>query len=130
MTRRSPAVAGARPAWTWLLLVTLACGQTANSRGPGVLGYDEAAWASEPDFMIGDPESGPAAFSWVPYLRLDSAGSRVLVLEPNISRMTIWTPDGDLLLDVGKRGEGPGEFVWMDSLDVPYVVGRKLVPVD
>lgn len=61
--------------------------------------------------MIGDPESGPAAFSWVPYLRLDSAGSRVLVLEPNISRMTIWTPDGDLLLDVGKRGEGPGEFV-------------------
>lgn len=89
----------------------LACGPATDLGPTGALGYDEAAWVSEPEFMIGDAQSGPAAFSWVPHLRLDSAGSRVLVVEPRISRLTIWTPQGDLLLDVGQRGEGPREFV-------------------
>ena len=103
---------GTRPTWPWLLFLFLpfACGPAAHSDRSEV-GYDEAVWVSEPDFMIGDSESGPASFSWVPYLRIDSTGSRVLVVEPNISRVTIWTPAGGLLLDVGRRGEGPGEFV-------------------
>ena len=38
-------------------------------------------------------------------------GDRVLVLEPNESRVTIWTPEGSLLLDRERRGAGPGEFI-------------------
>ena len=67
-------------------------------------------WITEPDFEVGDPFGGPAAFAQVSDVRVSPDGERVFVLEPYLARVSVWTPDGDLLLDMEKPGEGPGEF--------------------
>lgn len=67
---------------------------------------------SEPEYRFGDPWEGPAAFGLIPYLRVAADGRRVFVLEPNKSRVSVWTPDGRLLLDLGRSGEGPGDFAF------------------
>ena len=90
----------------WLLVLVVACGPDARS-GPQVPA--QTVWTSEAEFKIGPAYEGPAAFSWVHLVRADRG--RVLVLEPNESRVTIWTPEGSLLLDRERRGAGPGEFI-------------------
>ena len=90
----------------WLLALVVACGPDVRS-GPQVPA--QTVWTSEAEFRIGPAYEGPAAFSWVHLVRVD--GGRVLVLEPNESRVTIWTPEGSLLLDRERRGAGPGEFI-------------------
>ena len=71
-------------------------------------------WISEPEYRFGDPWEGPSAFGLIPYLRVAADGRRVFVLEPNESRVSVWTPDGRRLLDLGRSGEGPGDFA------IPY----------
>lgn len=68
-------------------------------------------WVTEPDFEIGDAFGGPAAFAQVSDVRVSPDGERVFVLEPYLARVSVWTPGGDLLLDIEKPGEGPGEFM-------------------
>ena len=72
----------------------------------------EGDWLSEPEYRFGDPWEGPAAFGLIPYLRVTADGQRVFVLEPNESRVSVWTPEGRLLLDLGRSGEGPGDFAF------------------
>ena len=55
--------------------------------------------------------TGDAAFGWVGQVRVSPDGRRVFVLEPNRARASVWTPDGRLLLDLGRAGEGPGDFM-------------------
>lgn len=71
----------------------------------------EPEWLSEPEYRIGDAMAGDALFGFVPYLRVSPDGRRVFVLEPNQARVSVWTPAGRLLLDLGGPGEGPGDFV-------------------
>jgi len=107
MTRRTPFLPRAVvPLGLWLLVLVVACRPDARS-GPQVPA--QTVWTSEAEFKIGPAYEGPAAFSWVHLVRAD--GERVLVLEPNESRVTIWTPEGSLLLDRERRGAGPGEFI-------------------
>ncbi len=68
-------------------------------------------WLSEPDYEIGDAVRGDAAFGMVGQVRAGPDGERVFVLEPNRARASVWTPDGTLLLDLGRAGEGPGDFM-------------------
>ena len=90
----------------WLLVLVVACGPDARS---GPQATTQTVWTSEAEFKIGPAYEGPAAFSWVHLVRADEG--RVLVLEPNESRVTIWTPEGSLLFDRERRGAGPGEFI-------------------
>ena len=69
-------------------------------------------WLSESEYQIGDAWEGPAVFGLVPYLRVTADGRRVFVVEPQESRVSVWTPDGQLLLNVGRSGEGPGDFAF------------------
>ena len=87
--------------------VTVACGER-----PAVPAGPEGDWLSEPEYRFGDPLEGPAAFGLIPYLRVTADGRRVFVLEPNESRVSVWTPEGRLLLDLGRSGEGPGDFAF------------------
>ena len=67
-------------------------------------------WVTEPDFEIGDAFGGPAAFAQVSDVRVSPDGQRVFVLEPYLARVSVWTPGGDILLDLERPDEGPGEF--------------------
>ena len=82
---------------------------------PG-LGENDRPLTTEADIRIGEVHAGDAVFGTVTQVRSTSDGMRVFVLEPYISRLSVWTPDGSLLMEVGGRGEGPGEFT------VPYRV--------
>ncbi|MCY3676756.1 MAG: hypothetical protein F4Z31_14115 [Gemmatimonadetes bacterium] len=71
---------------------------------------ETATWVTVPEFEIGDAFGGPAAFAQVSDVRVSPDGERVFVLEPYLARVSVWTPEGDILLDIEKPGEGPGEF--------------------
>ena len=89
------------------LLLSSACAD----RPPEPGGDSRPEWLSEPDYEIGDAMTGDAAFGWVGQVRVSPDGQRVFVLEPNRARASVWTPDGRLLLDLGRAGEGPGDFM-------------------
>ena len=93
--------------WIAAAAATAACGDP-----PPVPAGPEGDWLSEPEYRFGDAWEGPAAFGLIPYLRVTADGRRVFVLEPNESRVSVWTPDGLLLLDLGRSGEGPGDFAF------------------
>lgn len=54
---------------------------------------------------------GDALFGVVPYLRVSADGERVFVLEAGVSRVSVWSPEGRLLIDLGNPGQGPGDFM-------------------
>ena len=65
---------------------------------------------SEPEFRFGGAFPGDGGFGPVGHLRVSPGGERVFVLEPDESRLTAWTREGRLLLDLGGPGEDPGDF--------------------
>ena len=69
-------------------------------------------WTTEPEFEFGERfgENTDANFALVSTVRVLAGGNRLVVAEPRIFRATIWTPDGSLIAEVGRSGEGPGEF--------------------
>lgn len=76
-------------------------------------------WITHPEFEIGEGATGtgPAAFGIISTVRI-VGDSLLLVAEPLDFRITIWTPDGRLVAQVGGPGEGPGEFSWTMSIGV------------
>ncbi|MDE2761899.1 MAG: hypothetical protein OXQ94_07285 [Gemmatimonadota bacterium] len=76
-------------------------------------------WISHPEFEIGEGPTGtgPAAFGIINTVQL-IGDSLLLVTEPLDFRVTIWTPGGRLVAQVGGPGEGPGEFSWTMSVGV------------
>ena len=66
-------------------------------------------WTTQPEFEIGT-EPGPHASLWfVSSVRVGGADSRVFVTEPQAARrVTVWTPRGVLLLELGPLGETEG----------------------
>ena len=69
-------------------------------------------WLTEPEFAIGEGIGGSeeASFSLISSVRVLEDGERVLVVEAASLRVTIWTPEGSLVREVGGPGQGPGEF--------------------
>ena len=70
-----------------------------------------AHWVSEPAYRFGDAFAGDALFGMITYLRVSPDGQRVFVLEPYEARVSVWTPRGRHLFEVGGAGEAPGEFM-------------------
>ena len=89
------------------LILLAAC----DDRSTEPLGGDEPVWLSEPEFRFGDAFAGDAVLGTVSYLRVSTDGTRVFVVEPTESRVTVWTPQGRQLLDLGRTGDGPGDFM-------------------
>ena len=89
------------------LLLLAACGDHASRSAD----QPNAHWVSEPAFRIGDALTGDALFGFIPSLRVSPDGRRVHVLEPYEAKVSVWTPDGRRLFDVGGTGEGPGDFM-------------------
>jgi len=71
----------------------------------------DAPWLSEPAYRIGDAFAGDALFGLISSLRASPDGRRVYVLEPYEARVSVWTPEGRRLFEVGGAGEGPGDFM-------------------
>ena len=90
------------------ILITI---PTLNCGGAPDPSPETDTWVTEPEFEIGDAFGGAAAFAQVSDVRVSPDGERVFVLEPYLARVSVWTPRGDLLLDIEKPGEGPGEFM-------------------
>ena len=87
-------------------------------------------WIAEADLQIGSALEG-ATFSTVGDLRMEKNGSRLYVLEPQISRVTLWTVDGSMLLELERPGQGPGEFtrprrIWSDSAGFSVLDNRGI----
>ena len=90
-----------------MLVLSAAC----TDQHPEPAGELQPEWLSDPDYQFGDALAGNALFGFVPYLKVSPDGQRVFVLEPNLARVSVWSPEGRLLLDLGGPGEGPGDFM-------------------
>jgi len=87
-------------------VVALAC-ETA----PGAIDEPVGTWTTEREYEIGDLYEGDAAFARVSDVQVSADGERIYILEGGIARLTVWSPAGSLLLELGARGEGPGDFM-------------------
>lgn len=95
-------------------VIVVFCACDAGSGYPssdGETGLDDA-WLTEAEFEFGESVGGQdeAAFSPISAVRALDHGGTILVVEPSVFRITIWTPDGRLVREVGQGGQGPGEF--------------------
>ena len=68
-----------------------------------------AAWQLERELVVGGADEGPASFSDVRGLAVDSRG-RIHVLEAQEQQVRTFGADGTFLRAVGANGDGPGEF--------------------
>lgn len=66
------------------------------------------AWSLSEDLRIGSVD-GPDALTLVASLTVDRQG-RIYVLEPENQRVRVFGSDGTALAELGRRGDGPGEF--------------------
>ena len=69
-----------------------------------------STWTTEVQYKFGEAMVGDAVFHIIRSVRVSRDGQRVYVVEPGLSRVSAWTPDGKLLFDVGRPGEGPGDL--------------------
>lgn len=98
--------------------------QTRTGRGPGSIslgaclvltflvatGVASQTWTTEPDFEIGAGlgPGGDGGFTQVGSVRVSRDGTRVHVVEPLASRITVWSPGGQLLLRLERDGRSAG----------------------
>lgn len=87
-------------------VIALAC-ETA----PATISEPAETWITEATIEIGDQLEGDAVFSWVSDVQVSTDGERIYILEGSIARLTAWSPTGSLLLELGARGDGPGDFM-------------------
>ncbi len=73
-----------------------------------------STWTTELEYQFGDAMVGDAQFHVIRLVRVGREGERVFVVETSLSRVSVWTPEGKFLVDVGQPGEGPGDFAFAD----------------
>ena len=74
-----------------------------------------ATWTTEPEYMISGSVDNDVIFQR-PFVQPDPFRNRVLVMDGGTAQISAWTPEGELLFVAGRRGEGPGEFVFPQDL--------------
>ena len=96
----------------WVLAATVVIALGCSDRVDTPLTSLEIAgtWATVPAYEIGTPHGERAGFQRISAIRLSDDGERIHVADPREAQVTVWTPEGSLLLSVGGEGEGPGEF--------------------
>ena len=100
---------GMRVAAAPILLLAVACGNDEAARSA------LSTWITVPEYQFGDAIEGNVIWQR-PLVRADPPRNRVLVLDPESSQVSEWTPEGSLGFVVGRVGEGPGEFVSPQAL--------------
>ncbi len=73
-----------------------------------------SSWTAHRSVRFGDAE-GPGALSSVFDVDVSSDG-RVIVSEPTFGRVAVFDPDGTYSHEVGRKGQGPGEFQYPGNL--------------
>ncbi len=81
-----------------LVLLCIACG---NER--------PATWVTAEEYQLGGT-SGAGALFETPVVRIDAERNRVVVADASTSRVSVWTPEGELTSLRGRIGEGLGAF--------------------
>ena len=100
------------------LALSAACGdRPPDPAGAPRAGAPGDEWLSESAYRFGDVMAGDALFGLV-YVRVTGDNRRVIVVEPFQSRVSIWTPDGRRLADLGGPGEGPGDLTVPSRVDL------------
>lgn len=96
----------------WVVATTVVIALGCNDGVDSPPGFLEIAgtWATVPAYEIGSPHGERASFQRISDIRLGDDGQRIYVADPREAQVTVWTPEGSLLLSVGGEGEGPGEF--------------------
>ena len=100
----------------WLPLLTLALAAACADPGPVPADRTGSTWTTELEYRFGDAFVGDAIFHFIRSVRVDGEGERVFTVETALSRVSVWTPEGELLVEVGRPGAGPGDFAWADDL--------------
>ena len=67
-------------------------------------------WITVPGHEIGNLPEGSSAFSRIADVRVGQGGEAIHVLDSGDDRLTVWSPEGSLLLEAGGQEEGPVEF--------------------
>lgn len=71
----------------------------------------EIAWTIDavPEVVYGESGADEVQFVWIRAARRLPDG-RVVALDPRLQTLFVFSPEGDLLAQAGREGDGPGEF--------------------
>ena len=100
----------------WLILLPLALLPSCADPERAPLDRTESTWTTELEYRFGDAFEGDAIFHFIRSVRVDREGERVFTVETALSRVSVWTPVGKPIVDVGRPGEGPGDFAFADDV--------------
>ena len=95
----------------------------ATDRGAGSV----CSLAESPDTRVTSPRSG----EWTLYRIVDldlMEDGRIVVLNRGSQELLMFGRDGEFLRSIGRRGEGPGEF--MDAIELDFIGGDSIVVWD
>ena len=101
---------------SWIALLALPLAAACADPEPAAPDRTESTWTTEVEYQFGDAFEGDAIFHFIRSVRVDREGERVFTVETALSRVSVWTPDGKRLVEVGRPGEGPGDFAWADDV--------------
>ncbi len=102
-------------------------------RNPQEPYYGELSIELEDDLEIGNDEDPNYQFYSVAGIALDSERN-IFVLDSGNHRVQKFDKDGHYLLTIGRKGEGPGEFmrlssVFIDDKDTVYLSDRRRIQI-
>ena len=76
---------------------------------------DPARWRLVEELRLGSLEEGPTGFSDVRAVHVDRR-NRLWVLDFGVQEIRVFDSTGQFVRRVGRRGNGPGEFVYADGI--------------
>ena len=100
-----------------MLSVGVACGEDGGAGVGEAPTEAHPTWVTEAEYRFGDSAEGEV-FLTAPEVRADPARGRIFAVDRPNHQISAWTPDGTLLFRVGRKGEGPGEFIDIGSLHI------------
>ena len=99
--------------------IAVACGMDRNAESEADEALTEAppTWMTEDEYRFGDSAEEELFFT-APEVRADPARDRIFAVDRPNDQVSVMALDGTLLFRVGRKGEGPGEFINMGSLHI------------
>ena len=99
--------------------IAVACGMDRNAESEADEALTEAppTWMTEDEYRFGDSAEEELFFT-SPVVRADPARGRIFAVDRPNHQVSVLALDGTLLFRVGRKGEGPGEFINMRSLRI------------